>query len=106
VILQPQQTLAHSRLVEKIGEGGMGVVWKAEDTKLGRMVAVKVLAPGFAEDRQRLARMTKAAALPVQEALDVARRVAECLGAAHEAGVIHQDLKPGNVIRRARSRAA
>ena len=49
----PGQMLSHYRLVEKIGEGGMGMVWKAEDTVLGRTVAIKVLPPGAASDDQR-----------------------------------------------------
>ena len=46
--LQPGQMLSHYRLVKQIGEGGMGVVWKAEDTTLEREVAIKVLPDAFA----------------------------------------------------------
>ncbi|MCK5364046.1 MAG: serine/threonine protein kinase, partial [Gammaproteobacteria bacterium] len=55
--------LSHYRLVEKIGEGGMGVVWKAVDTNLGREVAIKVLPPGFTADADRLARFEREAKL-------------------------------------------
>ena len=58
---KPGQMLSHYRLVEKIGEGGMGVVWKAEDTKLDREVAIKVLPEEFAANPERLARFEKEA---------------------------------------------
>ena len=61
--LQPDQMLANYRLVEKIGEGGMGVVWKAVDTTLGREVAIKVLPDIFAGDTERLARFEREAKL-------------------------------------------
>ncbi|NIV26253.1 MAG: protein kinase, partial [Gammaproteobacteria bacterium] len=138
--VEPGTQLLHYRLIEKIGEGGMGVVWKAVDTTLDREVAIKILPPDFPQDPDRLARFQREAkllaqlnhphiasiyglheageirfiamelvpgedlaerlhrgALPLEEALDVARQVAEALEAAHEQGVIHRDLKPANV---------
>jgi TolB-like protein/Flp pilus assembly protein TadD/tRNA A-37 threonylcarbamoyl transferase component Bud32 len=59
--LEPGQTLAHYRLVEKIGEGGMGVVWKAEDTKLNRHVALKILPPELTADAERRLRFQREA---------------------------------------------
>ena len=61
--LEPGQILSHYRLVEQIGEGGMGVVWRAQDTKLDRDVAVKLLPEGFSEDPDRLARFEREAKL-------------------------------------------
>ncbi len=60
---QPGQQLAHYRLVEKIGEGGMGVVWRATDTTLKRDVAIKMLPEGFATDAERLQRFEQEARL-------------------------------------------
>ncbi len=57
------QNLLQYRLIEKIGEGGMGVVWKAADTTLGREVAIKILPEIFARDAERLARFEREARL-------------------------------------------
>ena len=59
----PGQTLLHYRFVEKLGEGGMGVVWKAIDTTLDREVAIKLLPEMFSADADRLARFEREAKL-------------------------------------------
>ncbi|NIV47993.1 MAG: protein kinase, partial [Gammaproteobacteria bacterium] len=78
--LAPGKQLLHYRLTEKIGEGGMGVVWKAVDTTLDRDVAIKVLPDAFAGDPERLARFEREA------------RVLASLNHAHVAGIygIHE----------------
>src|SRR5437588_6074104 len=56
-----QQTIAHYRIISKLGEGGMGEVYRASDTKLGRDVAIKVIPQTFARDPDRMARFTREA---------------------------------------------
>ncbi|MCP5120800.1 MAG: protein kinase, partial [bacterium] len=132
--------IAHYEITGKLGEGGMGVVYRAKDPKLGRDVALKVLPAAVANNPERLARFKREAhvlaslnhphiasiygleesngvhalvlelvegptladriaegAIPLEDALPLARQMAEALEYAHEKGVVHRDLKPANV---------
>ncbi len=147
--LQSGARLGVYEIVTLIGAGGMGEVYRARDTRLGRDVAIKVLPDAFARDASRVARFKREAqvlaslnhphiaaiygleqdgthsalvlelvegptladviekqnfpqrggprGIPITEALQIARQIAEALEAAHEQGIIHRDLKPANI---------
>jgi serine/threonine protein kinase len=136
------QTISHYTIVDKLGEGGMGEVFLAEDAKLDRKVALKFLPPDVASDPEVKARFiqeAKAASalqhpnvctihdiqehdgrmyivmehvdgatladkkgqLSLKKAVNVAAQVADGLGAAHEKGIVHRDVKAENIMLRA-----
>ncbi len=135
------QTLGHYRVIKKIGEGGMGAVYEAEDLSLQRKVALKFLPAELAADpaaKRRLLTEARAAsrlnhpniatvyeigesdgtpfiamelvqgdslksilqrgAMTRAKLCDITRQIAEGLNEAHQAGILHRDIKPGNIM--------
>src|ERR1700691_751104 len=119
------ERLGPYEIIEPIGAGGMGEVYKARDTRLDRMVAIKISNERFTERFEQEARAVAAlnhpnictlhdvgpnylvmeyiegespkGPMPLDEALRIARQIAVALEAAHDKGIVHRDLRPANI---------